>query len=219
MNLVTQCPSCYTRFIVKPEQLESHEGQVRCGQCQHVFSARDYLIEPSVSEDFLNATKTNTKQKKPLTLAFCILLIILAFAQTLYFLREDIAKKWPTFKPVLAKTCHYLGCTVPLPQHAELLAIDDTELIKDETHECIVKFNCIVVNNAAFAQSFPSIELTLTDEQDMPLLRRRIAPKEYLKDVNNHLNEGLAGNEEIHVSLNLKTANLPVAGFRAFIVY
>ena len=219
MNLVTQCPSCYTRFIVKPEQLDSHDGQVRCGQCQQVFSARDHLNEPSASEDFLNTVKAETGHKTPLSLALCALLILLAFAQTFYFLRGDIAKQWPVLKPALVKTCHYLGCSIPLPQHAELFAIDDIELIKDETHEDIVKFNCVIINNASYAQSFPSVELTLTDKQDMPLMRRKIAPKEYLRGLDNHQNEGLAGNEEIHVSLNLKTANLPVAGFRAFIVY
>lgn len=218
MNLVTRCPSCFTSFIVKPEQLESHEGQVRCGQCQHVFVAHDYLSETSASDGVLNISFSN-HPKKPLALALYALLIILALTQTLYFLRGDIAKQWPVFKPALTKTCHYLGCSLPLPQHAELIALDDTELVKDETHEGVVKFSCLIVNNATYTQSFPSIELTLTDKQDMQLIRRKITPKEYLKALSENIDEGLEGNDELHVTLNLNTADLPVAGFRAFTVY
>jgi len=219
MNLVTKCPSCFTSFIVKPKQLKSHQGKVRCGQCQQVFVASDYLSEPSASENFLNTKKVEIKAKKPFAVLVCGLLISLAIFQTLYFLRGDIANHWPAFKPASSRTCHYLGCALPLPQHAELIAIDDTELVKDETHEDIVKFNCMMMNNAPYAQSFPSIELTLTDKEDKPLMRRKIRPSEYLKGLEKSLDEGLAGNDEIHVSLNLKTAGLTVSGFRAVLVY
>lgn len=219
MSLVTKCPSCYTSFIVKPKQLKSHQGQVRCGQCQHIFVAADYLSEPSTAEGFLNTKKIVIKPKKPFALLVYGLLITLAILQTLYFLRGNIAKQWPVFKPALLETCHYLGCTLPLPQHAELIAIDDAELVKDEAHEDLVKFNCMIVNNAPYTQSFPSIEITLTDKEDKPLVRRKISPKEYLMGKGQRQEEGFAGNDEIHVSLNLKAAGLNVSGFRAFLVY
>lgn len=219
MSLVTKCPSCYTSFIIKPEQLESHHGQVRCGQCQHVFVAADYLTEPSSSQDFLNIKKVDIKPKRPLVLLIYGLLITLAILQTLYFLRGNIAKQWPTLKPALANTCHFLGCKLPLPQKLELIAIDDTELVKNETHEGIVKFNSLIINNAPFAQDFPSLELTLTDKHNLPLIRRKISPKEYLNGSIAKLEDGLAANDEIHITLNLKVADQPVTGFRAYLVY
>jgi predicted Zn finger-like uncharacterized protein len=42
--MVTQCPSCGTRFRVKPEQLEARQGQVRCGLCMTVFDGRQPLV-------------------------------------------------------------------------------------------------------------------------------------------------------------------------------
>jgi hypothetical protein len=77
----------------------------------------------------------------------------------------------------------------------------------------------VIINNAPYAQSFPSIELTLTDQQDKPLTRRKIKPNEYLKGLEKSLDEGLAPNDEVHVTINLLTSDLPVAGFRAFIAY
>lgn len=37
MSMVTRCPSCETLFRVTAEQLQAHEGQVRCGRCMIVF--------------------------------------------------------------------------------------------------------------------------------------------------------------------------------------
>jgi len=45
--MLTRCPNaeCHTAFRVTPEQLKARGGKVRCGQCQQVFNALEYLIE------------------------------------------------------------------------------------------------------------------------------------------------------------------------------
>jgi predicted Zn finger-like uncharacterized protein len=43
MALATTCPSCATHFLVAPEQLKVRSGLVRCGVCQTVFCALDFL--------------------------------------------------------------------------------------------------------------------------------------------------------------------------------
>src|SRR5450830_223880 len=45
MSLVTTCPACATSFLVKPEHLAAHRGDVRCGKCDFVFNALDKLGE------------------------------------------------------------------------------------------------------------------------------------------------------------------------------
>jgi predicted Zn finger-like uncharacterized protein len=35
--MITQCPACGTHFRIAPEQLQAHQGQVRCGRCMTVF--------------------------------------------------------------------------------------------------------------------------------------------------------------------------------------
>ena len=218
MNLVTKCPSCYTSFIVKPDQLKLHRGQVRCGQCQKVFIAAEHLNEKYTPAEFLNAPHKPT-QKNTTMMAIMVVLVIFAIGQMIFFLRGDIAKHWPKSKPSLAAICHTLDCKIPLPQHADLLALDDTELIKDVTHNDVIQFNGVIINNAPYAQSFPSLELTLTDDQDMPVMRRKIAPSEYLNGLKTPLDEGIPGNDEIHVSIHLKTTDIAATGFRALVVY
>jgi predicted Zn finger-like uncharacterized protein len=43
--MLTRCPGCATTFRVTPEQVKARHGRVRCGRCQHVFDAIEYLIE------------------------------------------------------------------------------------------------------------------------------------------------------------------------------
>lgn len=43
MSMVTRCPSCATVFRVTPQQLQAHQGQVRCGRCLTVFDGFEGL--------------------------------------------------------------------------------------------------------------------------------------------------------------------------------
>lgn len=43
MSLATRCPNCNTLFKVTSGQLQLHEGKVRCGQCQAIFSGIEHL--------------------------------------------------------------------------------------------------------------------------------------------------------------------------------
>jgi len=43
--MITQCPACGTHFRVTPEQLQAHQGQVRCGRCMTVFDALKALSD------------------------------------------------------------------------------------------------------------------------------------------------------------------------------
>ena len=42
--LVTQCPTCRTRFRVTDSQLNAASGRVRCGACLAVFAGLDHLV-------------------------------------------------------------------------------------------------------------------------------------------------------------------------------
>ncbi|MFH2133700.1 MAG: DUF3426 domain-containing protein [Pseudomonadota bacterium] len=49
MSDTTLCPQCATRFKVSEEQLDAHDGLVRCGRCQNVFNAREHLQDDEPS--------------------------------------------------------------------------------------------------------------------------------------------------------------------------
>ena len=49
MNYITSCPACETQFLLTTEHLKAHRGKVQCGNCEHIFNAKNRLTE--VSDD------------------------------------------------------------------------------------------------------------------------------------------------------------------------
>ncbi len=45
ISMITQCHACSTHFRVTPEQLQAHQGQVRCGKCMTVFDGLKVIAE------------------------------------------------------------------------------------------------------------------------------------------------------------------------------
>src|SRR5262245_56889442 len=44
MSLVTKCSQCGTTFRVTSQQLQAHNGRVRCGNCMAVFDGLQGLV-------------------------------------------------------------------------------------------------------------------------------------------------------------------------------
>ena len=57
-----------------------------------------------------------------------LLLLLLLILQSAYFFRVDLAAQLPGLKPALIDYCRILKCTVPLPQHTELMSIESSGL-------------------------------------------------------------------------------------------
>lgn len=282
MRAVTHCPACQTEFFVTDEQLNQHNGKVRCGQCLHVFDAKAEILEtvesdaPAVTEqpaeipqeivtaaepivaepitpvptessasqvsepaakqedifigdyqpsnfsDLAGKSKLDPKfRKKPRTLLWsfvAFVLVLLAAVQSVYFLRTEIAVYYPALKPYLVQACVPLKCTVELPKKIEFIVIDDSDIQEDAQYKGLMRLSSTLINQAGFAQAYPNLELTLTDVEDKPKLRRKFTPKEYLPE-HTDISKGLAPNEEIKVRLAMTTDGEAVAGYRVYVSY
>jgi len=337
MRAITHCPACQTQFFVTEEQLNKHDGKVRCGQCMHVFDAKsqfvsitpnatddpgtlvppedntkssdiaitpewpaihdesleniellnqkqqsaseaeqnanDYILddelnnqtdnikkiekpnqlenlsriespdtinelskvssisnepeinthEPSYFDDFVGKTKFNTKRagKKsrrwPWALG-ALIFLLLAGAQSIYFLRNEIAIHYPNLKPYLIKACLQLTCSINLPRQIEFIVIDDSDMQEDPDHPGLMHLSSKLINTGTLIQAYPNLELTLTDVDDKPILRRMFKPIEYLP-ANSDITGGFKAREEIRIKLAITTQDVAVAGYRVFVTY
>jgi predicted Zn finger-like uncharacterized protein len=152
------------------------------------------------------------------SLLLCFLLITVAALQSIYFLRSKIAAEYPQFKPYLAQACATLQCKIDLPANLDLFVIDDSDMQESENYANVIDFSSLLINNANYAQAYPNIELTLTDTDDQPVVRRLIKPSEYLKS-NANVAAGMAGKDEVRVKLAINVADLSVAGYRVMLAY
>ncbi|MGC2164838.1 MAG: zinc-ribbon and DUF3426 domain-containing protein [Gallionella sp.] len=147
-----------------------------------------------------------------------VLLVLTLIFQSAYLFRVELAARVPALKPGLESACELLDCTVPLPQNAELMSIESSEL-KDEPgqgHQILLY--ALLRNRAGYVQAFPNLELTLTDLQDVALARRVFKPEEYLATPG-VASGGLAPNRELSVKLRLDTADLSPVGYRLVLLY
>ncbi|HQN64886.1 MAG TPA: zinc-ribbon and DUF3426 domain-containing protein [Methylophilus sp.] len=149
---------------------------------------------------------------------FGLLLVLSACMQSIYFMRTSIAATHPQFKPFLVNACSILHCKVELPKNLDLLLIDDSDMQEDETYQSVINFSSTLINHAQFAQAYPNIELTLTDLHDEPVIRKLLKPSQYLKSGTN-IDNGIAGREEMHISLPLHVNDIAVAGYRVQLAY
>jgi predicted Zn finger-like uncharacterized protein len=150
---------------------------------------------------------------------FLALVLMLALlAQAAYYFRVELAARLPGIKPLLVQYCELLACTVPLPQKADLMAIESSDLQSGPGQSSIVILNALVHNRAPYAQAYPSLELTLTDMQDQALARRVFRPADYLKAGTDE-KQGVPANRDLDIKLRLDTTDLKPSGYRLFLFY
>lgn len=276
MKYITSCPECDTQFLINDELIEAYQGDVRCGNCDHVFNTQDRLTgvsddihsaeeyqaslneghldegtiedghdeivykadnmeglddidldpEPQINQpNFLEDLSkekiepVQTKRSRPLLFSMLVMLLLLAAGlQTAYYKRVEIAAQYPQFKPLLMQACAHLQCKVELPKELDSITIGSSDMQEDDTYESVINFTSSFRNTANYAQAYPNIELTLTNEKDKVVIRKLIQPEEYLaKGVK--IENGIAGREVVDLKLPIYVHEAIVAGYRMLLVY
>jgi hypothetical protein len=140
--------------------------------------------------------------------------------QITYRYRTEVAVLVPEARPSLAWACRFLQCQIALPRRPEQMSIDSSDLQSDGRLENVIILNAVLHNRAAFPQEYPSLELTLTDEADQPLLRRVLAPADYLEPAQASLiSLGLAPGAEAALRVRLDGSRARAIGYRLYLFF
>lgn len=148
----------------------------------------------------------------------CLLACIALCLQLAVALRTEIAVLYPSAKPALTELCAFIGCDLPFPRKAELVGIEASDLHPDPAGKGKLAMVATLKNRAPFVQEYPFLELTLTDTGDQPLVRRVIAPKEYLR-ARTLLANGFPAGAELAVNLAVDADGVAAAGYRLYLFY
>lgn len=183
-----------------------------------VNESQSAIFNKQVKKATRNPRKSTKKTRIWLVLLLAFVLLLIAFAQSIYFLRSEIAIYYPNTKPYLVQACKQLGCNIDLPKKIELIVIDDSDIQEDADYTGLIHLSSTLINRAGFSQTYPNLELTLTDTEDKPKLRRIFKPNEYLP-ANVNIANGIAAGEEIKVKLAITTQGEKVAGYRVLVTY
>lgn len=146
-----------------------------------------------------------------------VLTLVVLAAQAIVHFRVELAVLAPALKPALIALCDPLNCDVPLPAHADLLAIENSDLHPGD-HKGRLQLVATLKNRAPFIQAYPRLELTINDVADRALIVRSLSPEEYLP-VTYSSPAGFAANSDLPLNLELDVGDLPAAGYRLYIYY
>lgn len=146
-----------------------------------------------------------------------LLLVLLAAAQLAYLFRTELVIAQPALKPLFEQACARVGCTLPAPRRADLISIESSELNPDTERAPLLRLNALLRNGATHAQDWPHLELSLTDTSDRPIVRRVLAPADYLP-ADRQGSEFAAASEQA-VSVLVDPTDTNAGGYRLYVFY
>ncbi len=127
--------------------------------------------------------------------------------------RDSVAARWPQLRPALATACQILGCTLEPLRRMASLSVEGSNLRQRSTeggYELLVN----VRNRGDLAVMMPAFELTLTDTQGQPLIRRVLRASEMGVSA-----PTVAAGTELSLQAQLDVKDRRVAGYTVEIFY
>ena len=150
----------------------------------------------------------------------CVLALLVLAAQTAHYFRTEIAVLIPETRPYLAAACATLKCDLRLPRRPKLMAIESSDLQADGRRENLIVLNAVLRNQAQFAQEYPALELTLTDERDEAVARRVLMPTDYLAGHSaDQLARGIGAGTDAALRIYFDTGGMRAIGYRMYLFF
>lgn len=130
--------------------------------------------------------------------------------------RDRLAAAKPGLRPWLQATCAALGCSIQAPRQIESLSIDSSAFNKLRPDTYRLSFT--VKNNAAVEAALPAMELTLTDSQDQPVVRRVLMPAD-LRAAAPVIAAGAEWTASVALAVDANGVGSRIAGYRLLAFY
>ncbi len=171
--------------------------------------------EPDTAEDASNTDEAREPAlRQALWAAAATLLTLTVLAQGVLVFRNEIALSSPEMRPALESLCAGLGCELPLPRHAADIAIESSDIQPDAGREAYFTLHATLRNRAEFQQAWPHVEITLTDARDKALVRRVLAPDQWLPA--DAPKEAFPAKGEVAIRVAFEAPGVAAAGYRVY---
>jgi predicted Zn finger-like uncharacterized protein len=109
-----------------------------------------------------------------------LLVAALGLAAALIWVRYDTLVRDPNWRPFLATVCQPLGCTLPQQRALALIRTRNLSVQRHSDGAAGLLVHVVIVNEAAFPQVFPTVELTFSLPSGVTVAGHRFQPHEYL---------------------------------------
>lgn len=133
---------------------------------------------PVADVSFVRQARRRAYWRRPGVRAVLLLLALalgaLLAAQYAVQDRDRLAATQPALRPLIEALCKPLLCQVGPPRQIEAIVIDSSTF--NRLRGDAYRLSFALKNQAAMPVAMPAIELTLTDTQDQPVVRRVLSP-------------------------------------------
>lgn len=150
--------------------------------------------------------------------AGAFLLFLTALMQAGYALRDQLAARIPESKPLLQSACTYLGCKISLPAQIDNISIESHQIVTLATRKDTSELSLLLRNSGSTVQAWPQLEMTLIDENNIPLARRVFSPAEYLP-ASTDPQKGFAATSEQQVKVYFEFIDAKPANYHVDVFY
>ena len=182
------------------------------------------LRVPEIDEpEFVRRGRQREQSSKAVRIAMIagsILLLLALVVQAMVSFRDVLAARYPGLRPALASTCALFGCQVGLPARPDALVIETGELITLGGNAYTL--STVLRNGGDLALAWPSIELTLNDADDKPLVRRVFGPLDYVPQLADAEGSNIAGfgaRAEQPIKIHFRLEGLEPSGYHIAVFY
>lgn len=158
-------------------------------------------------------TARRASRAGPLWALLSVVLLVLALAQLAMAYRDVIGTQWRPARAVLAQACDWLGCRVDAPRRMAVLSVEGSNL-RQRGNEAVYDLAVNLRNRSELTVMMPAFELTLTDTQGQPLIRRILAAR----DLGN-ATDTVGPGAELSLQAALDIQDRRVAGYTIEIFY
>jgi hypothetical protein len=147
-----------------------------------------------------------------------IVALVLLLGQLVYVYRNELATLSPSLRIVISGVCARVGCDVNFVRHLDKITIDSSSLQQvggapQEGQPSELLLSLSMRNRLDRAQSWPSLRLELKDASGTVVVRKDIAPHQYLPST--LIDQPFAPGQEVNLTLPLTVgAGLIINGFQ-----
>lgn len=146
----------------------------------------------------------------------CLLFAVSLLLQVMVQERDRLVAGEPAMRPVLDSMCAVLGCKVEPLRQIDAVVIDSSSFTKVRAD--VYRLNVTLKNTIAMDVATPALELTLTDMQDQPVIRRVIFTGDYGVQ-QGVLRGGAELSASMPISVRMPGSSERVSGYRLLAFY
>ncbi|MDE2152964.1 MAG: DUF3426 domain-containing protein [Betaproteobacteria bacterium] len=196
--------------------------------------AADGRVEPALDPDFepgfVRQARRRERWSRPWVRAvlglLLALLVLAGAAQAAWIWRDSLAQRWPALRPALAALCAAAGCRLQPPRRPQDLALDASSMSPDGASG--LRLDLRLHNRGAYAVAYPWLQLSLSSgsEADAPLVRKVIAPEQYLRaqglgprELRSRLDAGIGAAQDLNIRLGLALREGRAASYTVYLFY